>query len=146
MLFGVRTTIGQEKIVSDIIQSKLKSEGEEIYSIAIIDSLRGYILIEAPNEAEVKKLIYKAPHIRGLVKGQMKIEEIQHFLEVKPLTAGIERGDTVELTSGAFKGERARVIRVDSGKDKITVEIIEAVVPIPVTVDASSVRIVAKQK
>lgn len=146
MLFGVRTTIGQEKIVSDIIQSKLKSEGEEIYSIAIIDSLRGYLLIEAPNEAEVKKLIYKAPHIRGLVKGQMKIEEIQHFLEVKPLTAGIERGDTVELTSGAFRGERARVIRVDPGKDKITVEIIEAVVPIPVTVNASSVRIVAKQK
>ena len=146
MLFGVRTTIGQEKIVSDILQSKLKSEGEEIYSIAIIDSLRGYLLIEAPNEAEVKKLIYKAPHIRGLVKGQMNIDEIQHFLEVKPLTAGIERGDTVELTSGAFKGERARVIRVDPGKDKITVEIIEAVVPIPVTVNASSVRIVAKQK
>ena len=64
---------------------------------------------------------------------------------VKPLTAGIERGDTVELTSGAFKGEKAKVIRVEVGKEKITVEIIEAVVPIPITVDASSVRVVAKE-
>ena len=73
-------------------------------------------------------------------------EEIQHFLEVKPMTAGIERGDIVELTSGAFKGEKAKVIRVDEGKEKITVEIIEATVPIPITVNAANVRTVAVQK
>jgi transcriptional antiterminator NusG len=144
MLFGVRTTIGQEKVVVDILQGKIKAEEEDIYSIAVIDSLRGYVLVEAPDEAMVRKLIYKAPHVRGLVKGAMKMEEIEHFLEVKPLTEGIERGDTVEITSGAFKGEKARVIRIDAGKDKITVEIIEAVVPIPITVDASAIRVVAQ--
>lgn len=146
MIFGIRTTIGQEKIVIDILQGKIKAEGEEIHSIIVIDSLRGYLFVEASTEAEVRKLIYKAPHVRGLVKGGMGITELEHFLEVKPLTAGIERGDTVELTSGAFKGEKARVIRVDVGKEKITVEIIEAVVPIPVTVDASNVRVIAREK
>ncbi len=146
MLFGVRTTIGQEKVVIDILQGKVKAEAEDIYSIIVIDTLRGYVLVEAPDEAMVRKLIYKAPHVRGLVKGGMAMKEIEHFLEVKPLTEGIERGDIIEITSGAFKGEKARVIRIDAGKDKITVEIIEAVVPIPITVDASAIRVVQKEE
>ncbi|MFH0987074.1 MAG: transcription elongation factor Spt5 [Candidatus Micrarchaeota archaeon] len=144
MLFGIRTTIGQEKIVADLLQTKMKREGYEVHCIMIIDTLRGYMLIEAPNQTEVKKLIYKVPHVRGLVRGEMGMKEVEHFLEVKPLTAGIERGSIVELTSGAFKGEKAKVIRVDEGKDKITVEIIESAVPIPITVNASNVRIVTQ--
>lgn len=143
MMYGVRTTIGQEKIVADALRVKMKKEGEDIYSLTMIDGLRGYIVIEARDEAEVKKLTYKAPHIRGVIAGEMKLDELEHFFETKSLTKGIERGDTVELTSGAFKGEKARVIRVDEGKEKITVEIIEAAVPIPITVDASNVRLIA---
>ena len=142
MLFGIRTTIGQEKVVADVLEAKLKKEQQDIWAITYVDSLRGYLVIEAPDEAEVRKLVYKAPHVRGMVKGEMSIEEIEHFLETKPMTAGIERGSIVELTSGAFKGEKAKVIRVDEGKEKITVEIIEAAVPIPITVNASNVRVV----
>jgi transcriptional antiterminator NusG len=142
MLFGVRTTIGQEKVVAELLSSKVKAEMLDIYSMAIIDNLKGYMLIEAPSETEVRKLVYKAPHVRGIVKGGMTMQEIEHFFEVKPMTSGIERGQIVELTSGAFKGEKAKVIRVDETKEKITVEIIEAAVPIPITVDASSVRVI----
>ena len=145
MFFGIRTTIGQEKIVADILRSKLKKEEEKITAIAVISGLKGYLIIEAPDESELRKLVYKVPHVRGVVAGEIKLDEIEHFFEVKPMTAGIERGDIVELTSGAFKGEKARVIRVDENKDKITVEIIEAAVPIPVTVDASAVRVIEKQ-
>lgn len=143
MLYGVRTTIGQEKIVAEALRGKMRKEGEDVYSISVIDGLRGYMIIEAANEAEVKKLVYKAQHIRGVISGEIGADEIEHFFETKSLTKGIERGDTVELTSGAFKGEKARVIRVDEGKEKITVEIIEAAVPIPITVDASNVRLIA---
>ncbi len=142
MLYGVKTTIGQEKIISDLLLHKQKQENNQIYSISILDNLRGYILVEADEETEVRKLIYKVPHIRGIVKGAIKIEEVKHFLESKPMTAEIERGMVVEITSGAFKGEKAKVIRVDENKDKITVEIIEAAVPIPITVNASNIRVV----
>ena len=145
MLFGVRTTIGQEKVVAELLSSKVKAEMLDIYSMAIIDNLKGYMLIEAPSETEVRKLVYKAPHVRGIVKGGMTMQEIEHFFEVKPMTSGIERGQIVELTSGAFKGEKAKVIRVDETKEKITVEIIEAAVPIPITVDDSSVRVINQE-
>ncbi|MBS3060688.1 MAG: transcription elongation factor Spt5 [DPANN group archaeon] len=145
MIFGVRTVIGQEKVVAEILENKTKLEGLAIPSIALIDGLKGYLVIEAENEGEIKKLTYKAPNIRGLVKGQLQIQELDHFFEVKAMTSGFARGDTVELTSGAFKGEKARIIRVDEGKEKITVEIIESAVPIPITVDASQVRLIEKQ-
>ena len=144
MIFGIRTVIGQEKVVADILKQKAIKEHLNIASIAIIDNLRGYIVIEAVNEPEAKKLIYKVPNARGLVKGALDISELDHFFETKAMTSGFARGDTIELTGGAFKGEKARVIRIDEGKEKITVEIIEAAVPIPITVSASQVRLLQK--
>ena len=144
MLFGIRTTIGQEKIVAETLGNKMKKAQEKVSAIAVIDGLKGYLVVEAESEAELRKLVYKTPHVRGIVAGVIRPEEIEHFFETKSLTQGIVRGDIVELTSGAFKGEKAKVLRVDESKDKITVEIIEAAVPIPVTVDASSIRMIQK--
>lgn len=144
MLYGIRTTIGQEKIVAENLTAKMKKAPEKVAAIAVIDGLKGYLILEAESEADIRKLVYKAPHVRGIVAGVIRPEEVEHFFETKSLTQGIERGDIVELTSGAFKGEKARVIRVDESKEKITVEIIEAAVPIPVTVDASSVRVIQR--
>ena len=46
---------------------------------------------------------------------------------------------------GPFKGERARVTRVDKHKEEITLELIDAAVPIPITVGVEQVKIVSKQ-
>ncbi|MEM4508826.1 MAG: transcription elongation factor Spt5, partial [Archaeoglobaceae archaeon] len=45
-----------------------------------------------------------------------------------------------------FKGERGIVKRVDKTKNEITIELLEAVVPIPVTVKAENVRVVDKKE
>jgi transcriptional antiterminator NusG len=58
----------------------------------------------------------------------------------------IDKGDVVELVGGPFKGERARVTRVDKNKEEITLELIDAAVPIPIRVGFEQVIIVAKQK
>ncbi|WP_201013822.1 transcription elongation factor Spt5 [Candidatus Methanomethylophilus sp. 1R26] len=58
---------------------------------------------------------------------------------------GIEEGDLVELVTGPFKGEKARVQKIDENKEEITVELVDAMVPIPVTVKADSVRVVEKE-
>jgi len=83
---------------------------------------------------------------RGIVKGETSFGEIDHFLEPKPLVSGIIEGDIVELIAGPFKGEKARVQQIDEGKEEITVELFEAVVPIPVTVRGDSVRVIQKEE
>ena len=146
MIFTIRTTVGQERIVADLLRSKQTKAEQEIYSIVVVDNLRGYILVEAPNEAEVRKLIYNVPHLKGLVPGGIDLTEVEQFFEDKSLTVDIHKGDLVELTSGPFKGEKAKVVRVDDAKDKITLELVEATVPIPVTMDASAIRVITQKK
>ncbi|HEX2065409.1 MAG TPA: transcription elongation factor Spt5, partial [Candidatus Thermoplasmatota archaeon] len=58
--------------------------------------------------------------------------------------AKIAEGDIVELVSGPFRGEKAKVTRVDDTKEEITVELIESMVPIPITVKGEHVRVLEK--
>lgn len=145
-LYSVRTTIGQEKPASKAMKDEVEKEGADIYSVTSIDRLRGYLVVEADTSAEISRIIRGIRHIRGVIEQEMGMEEIEHFLEQKPLTSEIKRGDIVELTSGAFKREKAKVKRIDKANEKITVEILEAEVPIPLTVDASDVRVIPSEK
>ncbi|MAG22119.1 MAG: transcription elongation factor Spt5 [Candidatus Diapherotrites archaeon] len=144
MIFPVRTTVGQERLVVDIITNKIKSDELQIYSLSVIPGLKGYILIEAEDELTVRHSITNTPHIKGqgIVKGAIKIDELDSLLEAKPLMKSIEEGAKVELISGPFKGEKARVLRVNTTKEEVTVELLEAAVKIPVTIKAENIRII----
>jgi transcriptional antiterminator NusG len=83
---------------------------------------------------------------RGIVKGETTFAEIEHFLTPKPIVSGIVEGDIVELIAGPFKGEKARVQQIDHNKEEITVELFEAMVPIPVTIRGDHVRVLEKER
>ena len=59
--------------------------------------------------------------------------------------SSIQKGSIVELVSGPFKGERAKVVRIDESREEVVLELIEAAVPIPVTVKADQIRIIQKE-
>ena len=61
-----------------------------------------------------------------------------------PAVLSISKGDVVELVSGPFKGEKARVIKIDTNKDEVTVELTEVAVPIPVTIKANTIKVFQK--
>jgi len=140
-LIAVKTAIGQERAVADIIESKARGKDIGIFSILAPAPLRGYIILEAMWSDPLKDLIKGIRKARGLVEGEMQLNEIAHFLTPKPLVSGIMEGDIVELINGPFKGEKARVQSIDEAKEEITVELIEAMVPIPITVRGDHVRV-----
>jgi len=58
------------------------------------------------------------PHARGVIQGsegpaESPFSEVEHFLSPTPDVEGIAEGDIVELIAGPFKGEKARVQRID---------------------------------
>jgi len=143
-IYAIKTTAKQERTVADNIVEVLKDH-DEITVTAIIspDELRGYVLVESPDGiARMEQLRELVPHARAVVKGSSGIEEVQHFLEPKPVVAGIDEGAIVELVAGPFKGEKAVVKRVDASKEEITVELYECMVPIPITVRGDNVRLI----
>ena len=143
MIFPIRTTVNQEQMVVDILGAKIAREELNIYSIAVVPGLKGYILLEADNEITVRRGITDTPHVRGsgIVKGEVKIEELSEMLEAKPLMKTLEEGQIVEIISGPFKAEKAKITRVNAQKEEVTVELLEAAVKIPVTIKAENIKI-----
>ena len=145
-IYAVRTTIGQEKNVADMITARTDKEGFGIYSILVPYEIRGYIMVETLNKTEIEKSLKGVYHSRGIVEGETGIAEIEKFFEPKPMVTKVDTGDIVELITGPFKGEKARVVRVDLKKEELTVELFEATVPIPVTIRGDSIKVVRKEE
>lgn len=145
-IFVVKTTANQERSVANLIAMNARKENLDIRAILAPDELRGYVLVESSSSGIVEQAIQTVPHARAVIKGQSSIEEISHFLTPKPTVTGITEGAIIEVTAGPFKGERARVKRVDEGHEEITVELFDAVVPIPITIRGDTVRVLRKEE
>lgn len=143
-VYAVKTTANQERTVADRVAQVAKREDLEIAAILSPDELKGYFLVEAAGPAPIEEALENHPHSKGVVRGASDVSEVEHFLKPKPMAAGINEGDIVELVSGPFKGEKAVVKRIDEGHEEITLELYEAMVPIPVTVRGDSVRVLDK--
>jgi len=145
MITTIRVTSGQEKILAEILMKKSRAEKLDIYSIVYAENVKGYLFVEGADENTIVKLIQKVKHVKGVLRKPITIGEIENLIksEKQPTTV-IEPGDTVEMISGPFKGERAKVIKLDDAKDEITVELVEVAVPIPVTVKSKMLRLYQK--
>jgi len=146
-IFAIKTTSKQERTVADNIKKAIDTEATDVKVTAIIvpDELKGYVLVETPESLpRIEQLVEKVAHARTVVKGETSLDEVGHFLVPKPVVSGISEGTIVELIAGPFKGEKAVVKRIDAGKEEITVELYESVLPIPITVRGDNVRVVDK--
>ncbi len=85
-------------------------------------------------------------HIKGLIEKPVALEEIQHFFETKKAKVVVNDGDIVEIIGGPFKGEKGKIQRIDKVKDEVTVELLEASIPIPVTISVELVKLIKREK
>jgi len=141
----LRTTTTQEDAVVDMLYQKASLEVEDtgVYGILHPGPIKGYVFMEARDLGDAIQLVQGVPHTKGFVKGEVDFEkEVKPLLQPKSSVLDVAKGDLVELIAGPFKGEKAKVIRVDSGKETVTVELIEATVPIPVTAKGMHIKVV----
>lgn len=149
----LKTQVGQERRVAEALGNKARRFGLPILGLLAPSELRGYVFIETTDPVRVEKGVRGVSYARALIKdpmtGQPKdtpFTEIAHFLTPVSAVAKIAEGDIVELVSGPFRGEKAKVTRVDDTKEEITVELIESMVPIPITVKGEHVRVLEKSQ
>lgn len=141
MIYTIRTTVGRENAVMETLTSKIKNTNANIKCILHPAELKGYIFIEGAIE-EIEKIIGGIPNIRGLIVREVQLSQIKHFLEVKKLEIKIAKGDIVEIIGGPFKNEKGKIIRVDKAKEDVTIELLEAAIPIPITIAIESVKLI----
>lgn len=153
----VKVTANQERVVAEMLYRearRMKEETGEVYGVLYTTGLKGYVLVEADSPGTVEDLIRGVPKTKGLLlnvrgdissAGTVPIEELEKTLKPTPIVEEINKGDLAELVSGPFKGEKARIARIDKDKNEITVELIEAAVPIPVIVKGDDLKILKKE-
>ncbi len=117
-----------------------------VKAILVPETLRGYVFLETLEFRDVELAISGVPHVRGRVGGKVSLEEIDKFLVPKPAAEGLGQGDVVEVISGPFKGERAKVSRVEAAKEELILELVDSPHTIPIRVHADFCKLVEKAK
>ena len=162
-LYIVKTAIGSEKRVVEEMRARLSGTGTlhnvrgEIFSILHPHQMRGYVFVESSAQHHVEKLIGrtggKDRNNRGAiittplknakgVLGMSPYADVSAYLEPKAATSGIEVGCIVEIISGAFKGDKARVISITESKEEVSMELYEADIPMTLNMRGDHVRVI----
>lgn len=144
-LFAVRTTANREDQVVDFLSSNIKKKKIDVYAIIRPHGMRGYIFIEAKDREIADEAIAGVPYARGILPKEVGYKEIEHMLEQVKFEVDIRKGDIVEIIGGAFKREQAKVTRVDKAKEEVVVELLEAAVPIPITLKIDAVKVIRRE-
>ena len=144
-IFVLRTTANREDQVMDFVTSNAIKKKLEVYSVMRPHGLRGYIYVEAATKTDAEQAAFNIPYARGILANPVKYPEIEPALEQVRHEMNIQKNDIVEIISGPFKRENAKVTRIDKTKEEVVVELLEAAVPIPITVKMDAVKVVRRE-
>jgi len=141
-LFALRTTGGQEKVVLNLLQNRVKSQNINIQSVLLVDNLKGYVVLEAVDVNQAFMAIQGVRHIRGQLRGELEFKDIEGYLIKKSTVSELAVDKIVEIIGGPFKGMKATITRVDHEKEEATVILLDAPYQLPVTVDANYLKLI----
>ena len=144
-IFALRTTANREDQVIDFISSNVQKKNLAIFAIVRPHGLRGYVFIEAESREVAEEAFHGVPYARGLLPNTVEYKEIEHMLEQVKAKINIQKNDIVEIISGPFIREKAKVTRINPQKEEVVVELLEAAVPIPITVKIDSVKVIRRE-
>lgn len=145
-IYALRTAANREDQVMDFLASNINKKGLHVLSIIRPHGMRGYIFVEASTRSDAEQACFNVPYARGVLQNEIQYKEIEHMLEQVKQVINIEKGDIVELISGPFKREKAKITRIEKAKEEVVVELLEAAVPIPITVKLDAVKVIRREK
>ena len=144
-IFALRTTANREDQVVDFVISNVEKKRLPVFSILKAHGMRGYIFIEALNRESAEEAYIGVPYAKGLLRKPVSYEEIEPMIEQAKAVVNIQKKDIVEIISGPFKREKAKVTRIDSQKEEVVLELLETAIPIPLTMKLDAVKVIRRE-
>jgi transcriptional antiterminator NusG len=146
MIFIIKVTTNKEDKAMEMIEDRAVKKNLNVFSISRPHGLRGYVILEAADRESAEESAYDLPYVKGIIGKTVTYEEIRNMIEPKVEDIKIEVGDIVEMIGSTFKGEKAKVTRVDKQKGEVVVSLLGASVPIPVTVKIDNVKVIRREE
>ncbi len=146
MILTIRTTANREEQVVDFIASNAQKKKLNIYSLIKAHGLRSYVFIEADSRQVAEESFKGVPYAKGLLPKEVEYKEIEQMLEPIKTQVNIQKNDIIEIISGPFIREKAKVTRINQQKEEVVVELLEAAVPIPITIKLDAVKVIRRDE
>ena len=146
MIFILKVATNKEDQALDLIANRVEKNNLNVFSIARPHGLRGYILLEADSRETAEAAAFNLSYVKGLLPKIIQYDEVKNMFEQTAVTMHIEKGDIVEIIAEPFKKEKAKVIRIDKGKEEAVVELLGAMVPIPITVKIDNIKVIRREE
>src|SRR3989344_5513029 len=146
MIFIIKVTTNKEDKAMEMISDRTEKKSLSVYSVVKPHGLKGYIILEAADRESAEEAAFNLPYVKGIIGKTVEYKEIENMIQPKVEEMNIEIGDIVEIIGQTFKGEQAKVTRVDKGKGEVIVSLLGASVPIPVTVKMDNVKVIRREK
>jgi len=139
----IRTAVGKEdRFLDNSFKVISKKEDSGIFSVFKPETVKGYIFVEARSLSCVVDAFRGIPNNHGVIRNPISIMELEKYFDSKGEEVKVNERDIVEIISGPFKGDKAKVIRIVPGKDDIVIEPIEMAIPIPITLSRDDIRVI----
>jgi transcriptional antiterminator NusG len=145
-VYVVKTTSGQEANVANLIYMRALTNKLPIYAVMVAEGLKGYVFVEAAGPHFVDDASSGIKHVKQRLQGVTSPADLERYLLVKPVVEELNVEDVVEVVGGPLKGMKAKIVKVDKVKNEVTLELLEAAVTMPITVNADYVRLVSRGK
>jgi len=145
MFFIIKVTTNKEEQAVDMISDRVEKKGINLSAVLRPHGLRGYILIEAEDRESAEEAVFNLPYVKGIIGKTVGYDEIKNMVEISVKTVSIRDGDIVEIIGSTLKGEKAKVIRIDKQKEEVVVNLLGAVVQMPVTLKIDNVKVIRRE-
>ncbi len=145
MIYTIKTVIGRENIVLEMIAARAKEKKLDVQAMLHPEEIKGYIFVEGEIK-DIEKATQAMVNVRGILKNPVDLKDLSKFVQPTQVEIKIEIKDLVEVIGGPFKGEKGKVTRYDKTKREVTIELLEAAVPIPLTIGVELVKLIERAK
>ncbi len=144
-IFALRTTANREDQVMDFVTSNVKKKKLAVYSVIFPHGMRGYIFLEAASRSDAEMAAQGVPYAKGVLPKEVQMKELEHMFEQAPAEMNIQKSDIAEIISGTLRREQCKVQRVDLVKGEVVVVLLDAAVPIPITLKMDAIRVIRRE-
>jgi len=138
--FALTVTGGTEERVALILAERARASGLSVKSIIVPPGIKGYVIVEVSNIADLYRLIRGIRHVKRRRPLPVKPEEVERMVKPEVEIPELKPGDMVEIVAGPFKGLTGRVVEVNEPKRQVEVSLVELDFRNVVTIPLEHVR------
>lgn len=145
-IFALKTDANREDQVADFLASIAQKKKYPVFSIIKAHGMRGYIFVEAADRKSAEEAASGINYARNILAKEVPYKDIEPMLQQAKQVVNMQKEDIVEIISGPFKREKAKVRRIDQQKEEVIVELLETAVPIPITLKIDAVKVIRREE